>query len=68
MSNLPSLGRLLEGVLRKENGEWVLEDGQGQVVLLDEILEPYDDQEVRLTVVSFNELDALVSLISEQES
>lgn len=66
MSKIPtSLGHLIEGHIRKE-GSYQIEQPDGSLVDLEEILDAYQDQEVRFTLVSLRELEDLKYLIKQQ--
>lgn len=68
MSQFPSsLGNLLEGHLRKEeDGPYQIEQADGTLVDLEDVLDQYLDKEVRCTVVGLKELDALADMLRNQ--
>jgi hypothetical protein len=51
---------LMEGTLRKVQGEWVMETHDKKLYKINDVLEPYIKEEVRFVVVKLEDLENLI--------
>jgi hypothetical protein len=57
-------GYILEGELTKEDGSWMIKSERGGF-LLEDILDEYAGEKVKLTIASFDDLSSLARQLSD---
>lgn len=64
--SLGKFGVLLEGYLKQDESGFYIENEGGRQFRLDDILADKEGQEVRFTIATFNDLDALTKKVQEK--